>query len=159
MTGARIARAAKYMGESAHAAVTYGDGLSNVDLCAELAFHLQHGKMGTILGVNPPSRFGEIHSEEDNVLQFLEKPDFAEKWINGGFFFFKKEFFKHYLSEDENCILERAPLVRLAQDRQLNIFKHKGFWGCMDTQRDLEQLNQLWRSGRAPWLAASEERL
>jgi glucose-1-phosphate cytidylyltransferase len=152
MTGTRIAIAAeKYLKNATHAAVTYGDGLTNANLKSEFEFHLAHGKIGTILGVNPPSRFGEIHFEGDSVTRFLEKPDFNEKWINGGYFFFKKEFFTDYLSQDVNCVLEQQPLVNLAQNKQLHIFKHHGFWGCMDTQRDREYLNQLWLSGQAPW--------
>lgn len=152
LTGGRIAIAAeKYLGDATNAAVTYGDGLTDANLKNEFEFHQSHGKIGTILGVNPPSRFGEIHLEGDHVVEFLEKPEFKEKWINGGFFFFKKEFFKNYLSIDENCILEKNPLVNLARDHQLQLFKHRGFWGCMDTQRDRDQLNQLWSSGNAPW--------
>jgi glucose-1-phosphate cytidylyltransferase len=152
MTGARIAIASqKYLGSATHAAVTYGDGLTDANLRDEFAFHLTHGKIGTILGVNPPSRFGEIHLEGDHVVEFLEKPDFNEKWINGGFFFFKRDFFKEYLSREESCILERTPLVKLAQASQLTIYRHSGFWGCMDTQRDRDNLNQLWTSGKAPW--------
>lgn len=152
MTGGRVAIAAeKYLGNAEHAAVTYGDGLSNVNLKTEFDFHLAHGKIGTVLGVNPPSRFGEIHLEGNNVVEFSEKPEFKEKWINGGFFFFKREFFKKYLSKEEGCILERTPLVELAKDGELNMFKHKGFWACMDTQRDRDHLNELWTSGKAPW--------
>jgi glucose-1-phosphate cytidylyltransferase len=152
MTGGRIAIAAeKYLGNAPHAAVTYGDGLTDANLAAEYAFHCSHGKAGTILGVNPPSRFGEIHLEGDTVVEFLEKPEFKEKWINGGFFFFKREFFSKYLSRDEGCVLERAPLVSLANDGELRLYKHSGFWGCMDTQRDRDSLNQLWETGKAPW--------
>jgi len=152
MTGGRIAIAAeRYLGNAPHAAVTYGDGLTDANLAQEFAFHCNHGKIGTILGVNPPSRFGEIHLEGDSVVEFLEKPEFKEKWINGGFFFFKREFFAKYLSRDEGCILERKPLVALANDSQLQMYKHAGFWGCMDTQRDRDSLNQLWETGKAPW--------
>lgn len=152
MTGGRVAIAAeKYLGDAEHAAVTYGDGLANANLKNEFDYHLSHGKIGTVLGVNPPSRFGEILLDGDDVKEFSEKPEFKEKWINGGFFFFKREFFKNYLSKDESCILERQPLVRLAQDSQLKMYKHKGFWACMDTQRDRDHLNQLWASGQAPW--------
>jgi len=153
MTGARVAIAAeKYLGDSPHAAVTYGDGLTNVNLLQEFQYHLSHGKLGTVLGVNPPSRFGEIRLDGDNVLEFSEKPEFTEKWINGGFFFFHRDFFGKYLSKNVDCILERQPLVDLAQDGQLNLFKHPGFWACMDTQRDRDNLNQLWESGKAPWI-------
>lgn len=152
MTGARIAIAAeKFLGNVSHAAVTYGDGLSDVNLRKEFDFHLAHGKIGTILGVNPPSRFGEIHAEGDQVLEFSEKPEFREKWINAGFFFFKREFFTHYISKDPGCVLEKDPLVHLASNNQLQLYRHQGFWGCMDTQRDRDALERLWASGQAPW--------
>jgi glucose-1-phosphate cytidylyltransferase len=133
-----------------HFAVTYGDGLTDVDLGAEFHFHLAQKRLGTVLGVNPPSRFGELKVEGNRVQEFSEKPDFADNWINGGYFFFHRDFLP-YLSRDEGCILEREPLVRLGRDGQLSIFKHTGFWACMDTQRDLESLNKLWSSNQAPW--------
>lgn len=152
MTGGRLAIASeKYLGEAEHAAVTYGDGLTDAHLNEEFQFHLEHGKLGTVLGVNPPSRFGEICLEGDSVKQFSEKPEFHEKWINGGFFFFRKKFFKKYLQKDSSCVLEKTPLVKLAEDRELNMYKHRGFWACMDTQRDRDSLNELWSSGKAPW--------
>lgn len=154
MTGARLAIAAeKYLGNAEHAAVTYGDGLTNANLKSEFEFHLNHNKIGTVLGVNPPSRFGEIRLDGDNVKEFAEKPAFTDNWINGGFFFFKKDFFKNYLSKDEDCVLEKKPLVSLAEDGELNLYKHRDFWACMDTQRDRDQLNELWSTGRAPWLS------
>lgn len=151
MTGSRIAQATrKYLGKSEHFAVTYGDGLTNADLSAEYEFHKSHGKVGTVLGANPPSRFGELKLEGDEVTQFAEKPDLHNTWINAGFFFFRREF-TDYLDEDESCVLEQQPLVRLADDGQLSIFKHSGFWQCMDTLRDLEYLDGLWASGNPPW--------
>ncbi|MFA6598898.1 MAG: glucose-1-phosphate cytidylyltransferase [Ignavibacteriaceae bacterium] len=151
MTGARIAIAAdKYLGDAENFAVTYGDGLTNADLSEEYNYHLSHKKFGTVLGVNPPSRFGEIKLKENEVVEFDEKPEFKESWINGGFFFFNKKFL-NYLSKNEECVLEKDPLVKLAKDGQLNLYKHKGFWGCMDTQRDRELLTNLWKSGNAPW--------
>lgn len=151
MTGARVARAAeKYLGDAQHFAVTYGDGVTDADLRRELGFHLEHGQIGTVLGVNPPSRFGQIVLSGDNVQRFEEKPEFVDEWINGGYFFFRRDFLP-YLSLDESCILERAPLVKLAADHQLAMYRHSGFWACMDTQRDLDQLNKLWSSGNAPW--------
>ena len=151
MTGARVARAAaKYLGNAEHFAVTYGDGVTDADLGEEFQFHLQHERLGTVLGVNPPSRFGEIKVAGNEVLEFEEKPEFEEKWINGGYFFFRRGFLK-YLSSDESCVLERAPLVKLAADDQLSLYKHTGFWHCMDTQRDYDNLNRLWEEGRALW--------
>ena len=151
MTGARIAIAAeKYLGNSESFAVTYGDGVTNANLSAEFEFHLKHNKIGTVLGVNPPSRFGEIKLNKDTVVEFNEKPEFKDEWINGGYFFFKKEFLT-YLSKDGSCVLEKAPLINLAKDGQLNLYKHSDFWACMDTQRDREYLTDLWQSGKAPW--------
>lgn len=151
MTGARVARAAaRYLGDAEHFAVTYGDGLTDADLAAEYRFHTEGSEIGTVLGVNPPSRFGELKTEDSRVLEFEEKPDFEEKWINGGYFFFRREFLD-YLDDDEGCVLERRPLVRLAQDGGLNVYRHRGFWACMDTQRDRDQLNKIWASGEAPW--------
>lgn len=151
MTGARIARAAqRYLGDHETFAVTYGDGLTNADLAREFAFHREHGRVGTVLGVNPPSRFGQIRINGHQVERFDEKPEFSDDWINGGYFFFQREFLE-YLSHDESCVLERAPLVRLAADGQLAMHQHAGFWACMDTQRDYESLNEMWRTGDAPW--------
>jgi glucose-1-phosphate cytidylyltransferase len=152
MTGGRVARAAeKYLGESEHFAVTYGDGLTDADLGAEFGFHLGSERLGTVLGVNPPSRFGELKLDGDEVVEFDEKPEFVEKWINGGYFFFRRDFLT-YLAMDEGCILEREPLVRLARDGQLQMYRHKGFWACMDTQRDRDQLNGMLAAGDAPWV-------
>jgi glucose-1-phosphate cytidylyltransferase len=152
MTGARVARAAeKYLGEADHFAVTYGDGVTDADLIDEFSMHLAKGKLGTVLGVNPPSRFGQIKTDNGEVLRFEEKPEFSDEWINGGYFFFRRAFLS-YLSRDESCVLEKTPLIRLAENRQLAIYKHRGFWACMDTQRDLDQLNLIWASGQAPWM-------
>jgi len=152
MTGARVARAAgKYLGDATNFAVTYGDGLTDANLAKELEFHLAQKRYGTVLGVNPPSRFGELKVDGAQVQEFAEKPKFIENWINGGFFFFHRNFLP-YLSADESCVLERDPLVKLAQDGQLSIFKHRGFWACVDTQRDREYLEKLWASGKPPWV-------
>lgn len=151
MTGARVHRAAsKYLGSASHFAVTYGDGLTDANLSEELEFHLGEKRTGTVLGVNPPSRFGELKVDGTCVREFSEKPDFAESWINGGYFFFRREFLS-YLSPDESCVLEREPLVRLAKAGELSILRHRGYWACMDTPRDREQLEKVWASGKAPW--------
>ncbi len=152
MTGARVAKATNlYLKNSEHFAVTYGDGLSDVNLADEFEFHKKHGKLATVLGVNPPSRFGVFDLEGDKVKTFAEKPIVDDSWINGGFFFFKRDFTK-YLSTDESCVLEQAPLTKVAKDGELTMFKHKGFWACMDTQRDKEMLDAMWSSGDVPWL-------
>lgn len=153
MTGARVAKAAaKYLGDARHFAVTYGDGVTDADLRQEFQFHLAQQKIGTVLGVSPPSRFGELKLEANEVVDFAEKPDFRDNWINGGYFFFTRDMLP-YLSKDEDCVLEKAPLAKLARDRQLAIWKHTGFWHAMDTQRDREQLEELWKSGNPPWCA------
>jgi len=151
MTGGRVARALNsYLGDARHFAVTYGDGLTNVDLEDEWRFHLEHAKVGTVLGVNPLSRFGEICLEGDRVAKFEEKPEFRANWVNGGYFFFRREMLQ-YLSEDEDCVLEKQPLKNLAAAGQLNLYRHVGFWACMDTQRDRSRLEALWEGGDAPW--------
>ncbi len=155
MTGGRIARAMDAVMQDTpfeHCAVTYGDGLTDAKLARELEFHLSHSKIGTVLAVHPMARFGELEITADGtVTQFLEKPQATQGRINGGFFFFKKEF-RNYLKTEESCILEREPLVRLAQDHQLKMFPHDGFWQPMDTLRDRQQLEAMWQSGRAPWM-------
>jgi len=152
MTGSRVAQAArKYLGSREHFAVTYGDGVTDANLAEEFRYHLAGKKIGTVLGVNPPSRFGEIKVDGDRVIAFDEKPDIEDHWINGGYFFFSREV-RQYLSEDESCVLEREPVVKLARDGQLNLYRHRGYWACMDTQRDREQLTRLVESGNPPWL-------
>lgn len=152
MTGARVARAAEHhLGDAEHFAVTYGDGLTDADLADELEFHVAHGGIGTVLGVNPPSRFGELKIDGDRVVEFDEKPQIRDHWVNGGFFFFRREFLR-YLDADDSCVLEREPLVRLARDDGLTVYRHPGFWEAMDTQRDRDQLSALLASGEAPWL-------
>jgi glucose-1-phosphate cytidylyltransferase len=152
MTGGRIGRAAaKYLGDAEHFAVTYGDGVTNADLGAEFEFHQRHGKIGTLLAINhPPSRFGELLTEGDTVTDFCEKPELSNAWINGGYFFFRREFTR-YLSTDEGLVLEKHPLTQLARDGQLCVFRHSDFWACMDTQRDRDQLEEIWKRGNAPW--------
>jgi glucose-1-phosphate cytidylyltransferase len=108
----------------------------------------QRTKTGTSLGVNPPSRFGELKIEGDSVVEFDEKPQIRDHWVNGGFFVFEPAFLD-YLEEDS--ALENSPLRRLAADRQLHAFRHTGFWDCMDTYKDTLLLNELWHRGEAPW--------
>jgi glucose-1-phosphate cytidylyltransferase len=154
MTGGRLARAIDEVSKEdkfTDFALTYGDGLCDINLDQELSFHEEHGLVGTVLGVPPVARFGELDISADaKVVGFLEKPENRQGLINGGFFFFKKEFRK-YLSDSKDCVLERKPLSSLAEDRQLMMYKHTGFWMPMDTLRDKVQLQQLWDSGKAPW--------
>jgi glucose-1-phosphate cytidylyltransferase len=153
MTGARLARAAgRYLGEAQHFGVTYGDGLTDADLAHELRFHIGHGRLGTILGVQPPSQFGRLALHEDGSASFTEKPRRTDDIVNGGFFFFRRGFLD-YLSPDEGCVLEQEPLRRLTSDGELRVYRHGGFWSCVDTLRDREEVQGLWEAGAGPWKA------
>lgn len=149
MTGGRIKRAARYLKGSTFAA-TYGDGVCDVDLTNLVAFHRAHGGLATVTGVRPPSRFGELRTDGTRVTAFSEKPQTGTGLINGGFFLFERGFLD-YLSEDESCVLERAPLEKAAADNRLHAYEHAGYWQCMDTYRDWEHLERAWTEGRAPW--------
>jgi glucose-1-phosphate cytidylyltransferase len=150
MTGARVFRGARYL-EGDTFMATYGDGVSDVDVAKLLAFHRAHGKVATVTAVRPPGRFGELVIEGDRVANFREKPQIGEGWINGGFFVFERAFVDKYLHDDDKLVLEREPLMRAASDGQLMVYRHEGFWQPMDTYREWAILNDLWRSGRAPW--------
>lgn len=148
-TGARIKKVARYLdGETF--AVTYGDGVADLDVRAVYDFHRAHGKKATMTGVRPPSRFGEIEHEDGRVKSFNEKPQATQGLINGGFFFFEPSFLE-YIDDDDNRALEREPLERCVSDGELQVYEHHGFWHCMDTYRDWEHLDQWWRAGTAPW--------
>lgn len=151
-TGARIKRVADYLkGETF--ALTYGDGVSDVDLTAQLEHHRSAGRVATVTGVHPTSRFGEMHVDDDatQVLEFNEKPTMATGWVSGGFFLFQRSFLHDYLSDDPDLMLESSPLQQVARDGQLTMYRHEGFWGSMDTFRDWKDLNGRWDTGDAPW--------
>ncbi len=148
-TGARLKRVEPYV-DSDSFMLTYGDGLTDLDIRAVEAFHKNHRKIGTVTGVFPPSRYGELTIDGDQVKAFQEKPAAASDLINGGYFVFSRKFFE-YLDEDAHCVLEREPLERLAQSGELKVFRHEGFWQCMDTPRDLEYLNSLSKQPLPPW--------
>ena len=148
MTGGRILRLKKWIGEETFM-VTYGDGVGDIDIHSLAAFHSTHGKLATVTAVRPPARFGGLVLNGDAVCEFSEKPQTGEGWINGGFFVFEPGVLD-YLA-DSQTILEREPLERLANDRQLMAFRHTGFWQPMDTLRDKQLLESLWASGKAPW--------
>ena len=150
MTGGRLLRLKKHIMPENTFMVTYGDGVSNVDLKALLAFHRAHGKLATVTAVRPSARFGGINIGDGRVLDFKEKPQSGEGWINGGFFVFEPEVFS-YISDDAT-VLEQSPLENLARDGQLMAYEHSGYWQCMDTVRDRNALQTLWDSGEAPWL-------
>ena len=149
MTGGRIRKIQKYVGNETFLC-TYGDGLADIDLDKLLAFHKSHGKIATLTTVRPVSRFGVLDiDEESRVNSFSEKPQ-AEGAINGGFFVFESAIFDYL---EENSILEQEPLRRLAAEGELMAYHHDGFWQPMDTFRELTILNDLWKSGDAPWMA------
>jgi glucose-1-phosphate cytidylyltransferase len=151
MTGARLARAAeRYLGDAHHFGVTYGDGLTDADLAAEFRFHLGHDRLGTVLGVQPPSQFGHLALHEDGSASFIEKPRSTNGLVSGGFFFFRRGFLD-YLSPEWSCVLEQEPLQRLTAEGQLQVYRHGGFWSCVDTLRDREVVQGLWETGAAPW--------
>jgi glucose-1-phosphate cytidylyltransferase len=149
MTGCRVKRAEKHVSGDTFL-LTYGDGVSDVDLAALLAFHRAHGKTGTVTAVRPPGRFGEIELEAERVVEFNEKPLLSRGRINGGFFVFQRSFFER-LTGSLDLVLEAAPLMHLARDGELMAFPHDGFWHPMDNSRDFHYLNDLWARGVAPW--------
>ena len=150
MTGSRVKRAAKYYKNETFL-LTYGDGVADIDIAATVEFHRSHGKAVTMTAVQPEARFGNLDiSENSDVLSFTEKPKSEGGWINGGFFVCEPKMLD-YLSSDEGCFLEREPLQRLAKDGELAAYKHYDFWQCMDTLRDNQKLNQMWKEGRARW--------
>ena len=154
-TGQATLKGARLKRTEAHAnsdliLVTYGDGVSDVNIDELVRFHRSHGKLGTVTGVNIASRFGELKIDGDKVLSFSEKPDQSDEFINGGFFVFNRQIFD-YLTHYEDCDLEIGALETLAKEGQLVIHRHDGFWACMDTQRDRDYLNGIWERGNAPW--------
>lgn len=151
MTAARIWKARRYLESEPAFAVTYGDGVANLDVQALVKFHNDHGKLATLTGARPPGRFGELSLEGNRVAKFNEKPEFSGNYLNSGFFIFNAAVFDRYLNDQENLILEREPLQRMAADGELMIYRHDGYWHHMDTPYEYDLLNNLWKSGRAPW--------
>jgi glucose-1-phosphate cytidylyltransferase len=146
-TGGRIARVRERIGDGRFCA-TYADGVADIDLAALLGFHRDHGALATMTVVQPQLQFGVARLNGDGTVEgFEEKPQF-DGWINGGFFCFENEALDYI---DEDSVLEREPLERLARDGQLRAYRHTGFWDCMDTYKDAILLNDLWAAGRAPW--------
>lgn len=149
MTGGRIKRIQPFVGEEPFM-LTYGDGVGNIDIAALVAFHQSHGKLATITAVQPPGRFGALDLEADGQVKgFQEKPSGDGGWINAGFFVLHPEVFS-YLGDDAT-VFEQAPLERLAQSGKLAAYRHSGFWQPMDTMRDKNYLESLWKSGKAEW--------
>ena len=148
-TGGRVKRIEKYLGDDESFCVTYGDGLADVDLTALLEFHRRHGRLATLTAVHPRSNFGLLKMDADGAVTDFEEKPVMHELINGGFFVFNRRIFDYL---DDNCVLEREPLQRLAAERQLIAYPHSGFWKCMDTYKDNMEFNQLWESGRADWM-------
>lgn len=149
LKGARIKRIEKYI-DGDEFMVTYGDGVADININNLLKFHRSHGKIATLTGVHPISRFGELTVKGNQVINFTEKPQSSVGLINGGFFVFNRQIF-NYLEDRDDCDLEYGVLEKLASEGQLMVYKHTGFWYCMDTYRDLEYLRKLWTQGKAPW--------
>jgi glucose-1-phosphate cytidylyltransferase len=147
-TGGRIKRLAPYVGDETFM-LTWGDGVSDVDLGALLEYHRSHGRLATLTAVRPPARFGHLQLDGGQVAEFSEKPQTGEGWINGAFFVCEPGVFD-YIEGDETQ-WEREPLERLAKDGELMAYRHAGFWQCMDTLRDKKLLEKLWESGAPPW--------
>ncbi len=148
LTGGRVKRLEEFLGDAPFM-VTYGDGVSNVNIAELVKFHKAHGKLATVTAVHPPARYGELLIKEDFMTEFSEKPQTHEGWINGGFLVFEPQILS-YLSGDEG-ILELEALERSARENQLVAYKHHGFWQCMDTLRDKRQLEAAWDEGNPPW--------
>lgn len=150
-TAGRLRRIQPYLGQEPFM-LTYGDGVSDVDLHALLAFHQQHGKVATMTAVQPGSRFGVFEPDENGaVAQFREKPQDDGNWINGGFFVLNPQVFDYLAPGADDMPWERQPLSDLATAGQLSAYRHTGFWKCLDTLRDAQELNTLWQTGHAPW--------
>ncbi len=149
MTGGRLLRLKQHLQSGGTFMLTYGDGVSDVDITALLAFHRSHGRLATVTAVRPPVRFGELSIEKNRVTKFQEKPQAGEGWINGGFFVFEPSVFDFI--PDDSTLLEREPLEQLAAKGELMVYQHPGYWQCMDTVRDKATLEDLWVNDKAPW--------
>lgn len=151
MTGARVKKAEGFFKDGEDFCLTYGDGVSDIDITKEIEYHKKNKKIATVTAVMPPARFGLLKIEDDNrVSEFIEKPKNDNSYISGGFFVFNKKIFD-YINSDENTVLEKEPLHNIAKDKELIAYKHNGFWQCMDTQRDKALLEEMWQKGEAPW--------
>ena len=149
LTGTRVLKLKEKLIKDNNFLLTYGDGLSNVNIKKAIKFHNKFKKIATVTAVRPPARFGELVIKNNNVINFYEKNQIREGWINGGFFIFNKKIFNFI--PKRNSMLERETIKRLTINRELAVYKHSGFWQCMDTLRDKELLNKIWKSGKAKW--------
>jgi glucose-1-phosphate cytidylyltransferase len=149
LTGGRLKRVAPYICDEQSFCFTYGDGVADINITEEIAFHREHGKLATIAAVQPPGRYGALHTTDARVTNFIEKPAGDGGLINGGFFVLSPKCLE--LIEGDDSSWEDGPLMELANQGELMAFEHRGFWRPMDTLRDKNQLEELWATGRAPW--------
>lgn len=149
MTGGRVKRLKSFIGNETFM-LTYGDGVADINFDALLKFHKSHGKMVTISAVHPGARFGELDIKDQKVVTFQEKPQISQGWINGGYFIMEPRFLD--LIENDKTMLEREPLEKAAEMGELMAYNHEGFWQCMDTKRDRDSLEEMWQSGKPPWV-------
>ena len=147
MTGGRVQRLSSFIGNETFM-LTYGDGVADIDINNLLKFHKSHGKIATLSAVRPAARFGDLDFDGDRIVSFQEKPQIHEGWVNGGFFVFEPEIFDFI--DDDSQMLEREPLERIVTAGELMSYKHQGFWQCMDTKRDRDLLESMWKN-KAPW--------
>ncbi len=152
MTGGRVARAAKYLRpEDDTFFLTYGDGVADVDIAATLTIHKRAKRLITVTAVHPPARFGEMIIKGSRVTAFEEKPIRSAGYINGGYMVIDRRFVTKHLSTSKDLFFEQAPMKDSAAAGEMTVYRHEGFWQCMDTPREYEMLNNMWKSGRAPW--------
>ena len=149
MTGGRVKRLEKLIGKETFM-LTYGDGLSSININDLIKFHKDHKKLVTISAVRPPARFGALKLEKSEVISFKEKSQLQESWINGGFFVIEPDFFK--MIKNDNTVLEKDPLEKVADMKELMAFRHEGFWQCMDHKLDKDLLDEMCKKNQAPWL-------
>lgn len=155
-TGARLRRIRQYI-DTPNFMMTYGDGVSAVDIDNLVKVHEAGGRVGTVTGVHPTSKFGEMQVDDGVVAEFNEKPTQVTGFVSGGYFVFKREFLDDYLDDTEDLFLEAEPLQKLARDQQLAVNKHTGFWAAVDTYKDYQYVTELWSSGEAPWVVWEDE--
>ncbi|MET3133354.1 glucose-1-phosphate cytidylyltransferase [Oxalobacteraceae bacterium GrIS 1.11] len=149
LTGGRLKRVRSFVEDDEAFCFTYGDGVADIDIAASIAFHKQHGKLGTMTAVQPPGRFGAIDIDGQRIVSFKEKPQGDGSWINGGYFVLSPKVID-YIADDDTT-WEKEPMENLARDRQIDAYFHSGFWQPMDTLRDKVLLEDLWQRGEAPW--------
>ena len=149
LTGKRIKKLQKYLNHNTFL-LTYGDGVSNINLDKLIRFHKKNKKIATMTVVHPPARFGEVKFRKNLITSFKEKPQLKKGWINGGFFVFEPKFFN--ILNFKNVMLEREPITKLVKKKQINAYSHNGFWYCMDNLRDKKVLEYLYKAKKAPWV-------